>query len=831
MKKLFVVRFFLLVVMLGMVGVKGWGQTDKFFAGDGSLLNSNKWSTSPGGPFTSTFVNSDTANFGIVNGTGGGATITLSGIKATENFTLINPIGTISNKGNGIIKIDVSTGKVLDFSTQAFTGSNTAGYIKNNSGILALTGATYGGGFTVNSGTVVARGVNAMGQGGSLFINGGTIAADGSLSFSNNKFAGGIFINGNLTLGSNISPALSGADLTFGSSVILDNTTTRTITIGGSGTYKFNGIISGSGSNLTVNSTSTGILFLGSANIFSGAFLLNSGTVDLNVDSALGAVASVTVNNGAKLESSSNKLKDIINNAASITLNGNGILNLIGGSETVASLASTSTTSSLFIGDKNSNNKGSFIVGDASNTTFAGIISGTRDTAGAILTKVGSGTLTLTGDNTYTSTLGTTLVSAGTLQLNKNGTLPGSSNISIDGGTLQLSKNQTILNFTMSAGTLTVDAGQKLTIKGTYNVTGGTINNLGTIVFNGGAVTFPGTGVTVNNGTANTLNNLEIASTGIVTLSSSLIVSGSFTLTSGSLAIASNTLSLNGTLSGSGTLIGSPSSNLLVGGSGSSTVNFGQTTDSITNVLNSLTINRPSGSFTLGNKLYLLNVLTSTAGTLNTNDNLVLRSTSIAATARVALVTGFISGNVTVERYISSKRAYRFVTPQVVTNQSIQSAWMEGQHNTTTTSNINTKPGYGTHITGSGGATNGFDQTVTNNASLFTYNENTQKYEMPANTTTSGALISGKGYRLFVRGSRATDLNNNAAAPSETILRAFGTLRIGDVTFNTSSTPQLTSATGPSGYSFVGNPYASPVSWRMLQKATSRSRTIHGIRV
>jgi autotransporter-associated beta strand protein len=78
-----------------------------------------------------------------------------------------------------VIVIDVATGKTLDFSTQVFTSSATAGYIKNGVGVVALAGNTYGGGFTINAGTVVMRGVNGMGGGAtnSLTINGGTIAA------------------------------------------------------------------------------------------------------------------------------------------------------------------------------------------------------------------------------------------------------------------------------------------------------------------------------------------------------------------------------------------------------------------------------------------------------------------------------------------------------------------------------------------------------------------------------------------------------------------------------------------------------------------------------
>ena len=149
------------------------------------------------------------------------------------------------------------------------------------------------------------------------------------------------------------------------------------------------------------------------------------------------------------------------------------------------------------------------------------------------LSGSGNGILALTAANTYT---GLTTVSSNTLQLNKagGGTLPATNDVLINGtGKLKISSNQTIHDFTMTGGTLVIDAGIKLTITGAYNVSGGTINNLGTIKLNGGAISFPGTGVTINNGFAGTMTSLEIASTGNITQTAPFTIDNQLTLTSG----------------------------------------------------------------------------------------------------------------------------------------------------------------------------------------------------------------------------------------------------------------------------------------------------------
>lgn len=164
--------------------------------------------------------------------------------------------------------------------------------------------------------------------------------------------------------------------------------------------------------------------------------------------------------------------------------------------------------------------------------------------------------------------------------------------------------------------------------------------------------------------------------------------------------------------------------------------------------------------------------------------------------------------NVTVERFIPARRAFRFLSPSVTTTGSIKDNWMEGVVNLNTTNRVNPYPGYGTNITGRGATANGFDPTITNNPSLFTFNSTTQKWDSVPNT--NGSLSAGSAYSLMVRGDRSIDMTTNTPAPVNTILRTKGTLFTG--TFS----PAVSPIEG--NYSFIGNPYAAAVNWNALTR-------------
>ena len=245
------------------------------------------------------------------------------------------------------------------------------------------------------------------------------------------------------------------------------------------------------------------------------------------------------------------------------------------------------------------------------------------------------------------------------------------------------------------------------------------------------------------------------------------------------------------------------------------------------NVIRNLTVNN-TANVALQGTLDLTEVLSLSSGSLASNGNLTLKST-YALTARVAPVTSVasvpISGDVTVERFIPAKRAYRLLTAPLTSSTGIRANWMENTNNTTTGVNNNPLPGFGTHITG--GSSGGFDVTVTNSPSMYAFNTGTQQFTSVPNTNV--LYTPGAGYRIIVRGSRSTDLNNNASTPTPTTLRAKGSLVTGTLVLTksggggTAGMPPLSPVLN--AYTLVGNPYASVLDWNTIEK-TDISTTI-----
>ena len=119
------------------------------------------------------------------------------------------------------------------------------------------------------------------------------------------------------------------------------------------------------------------------------------------------------------------------------------------------------------------------------------------------------------------------------------------------------------------------------------------------------------------------------------------------------------------------------------------------------NAVNNLIIsNSSAGGVVLGGALDLYGSLAYSGSgmTLNTNDSLTLKSTALN-TASVGDMTGnTITGNVTVERYISAHKAWRLLSVPTNTTQTTQQAWQEGCG-----ANLDCVAGFGTQITGAGG--------------------------------------------------------------------------------------------------------------------------------
>lgn len=207
-------------------------------------------------------------------------------------------------------------------------------------------------------------------------------------------------------------------------------------------------------------------------------------------------------------------------------------------------------------------------------------------------------------------------------------------------------------------------------------------------------------------------------------------------------------------------------------------------------------------------------------GNITNNGELVFISSATANGELGPVPAGStITGQATVQRYMSANRVYRLVSSAVTTTSSIRDNWQEGVNNPDTGTNLNPNPGFGTHITGSQTGANGFDATGSGNPSLFRLDATQQAFVAVANTDVN-TLTAGDPYLLFVRGDRSIDLNSNASPPTETILRARGVLAVGEVVQD-----NLSTVAGEFGA--IGNPYQSAVNIKDVFGASTNINPNH----
>lgn len=348
-----------------------------------------------------------------------------------------------------------------------------------------------------------------------------------------------------------------------------------------------------------------------------------------------------------------------------------------------------------------------------------------------------------------------------------------------------------------------------ISIAGNFTYTAGTVN-AGT-----STVSFFGTKNINSNGV--TFNNITIghSSTGATsTLTSAMYTAGALTITSGDTLISNNLgMTLEGDVTNAGTFTTGTSAITLAGANNQSLDFRG----SANITLNTLVVNKSGGTATVSDTIIISDLLTSTAGTLNANNRIKLQSTS-SKTAQVGPVSGTLSGNFIVQRFISSSTTpkWRFLAAPVTSGSSasIRSNWQSNMF-----------------ITGSGTGTgpvslanynsNGFDWTLSASASMYTYIEN-QGTDFNGRWTTIGNptstnLAAGTGYRTYVRGDRSTAnrLDGTESTQNAVTLSVTGNLVTGDQTLNTTCS---NGCTLNDGWNLLGNPFAATIDWQAVAR-------------
>ncbi|HQU41361.1 MAG TPA: autotransporter-associated beta strand repeat-containing protein, partial [Pirellulales bacterium] len=206
------------------------------------------------------------------------------------------------------------------------------------------------------------------------------------------------------------------------------------------------------------------------------------------------------------------------------------------------------------------------------------LATGMGGSSSASLTKAGSGTLILTGNNTYS---GGTTISAGTLQVG-NDTATGTlgTGAVVDNAALAFyrSGTATIANAISGTGTLTQSSSGTLILTGSNSYTGTTAISSGTLQVGAGGTTGSlGTGSVTGGYTVlafDRSDNLTVSNALNGNISVVQEGTGILTLTGGNAYTGSTTVNAGGTLQ-----VGSSNANVLPNGAGTGTVVVNGTLD------------------------------------------------------------------------------------------------------------------------------------------------------------------------------------------------------------------------------------------------------------
>jgi len=487
-------------------------------------------------------------NGGTIDNTSAG-TITVGAKPLTINGDFAYTGGSQSlNLGTGATTLGTAAGTSRTITVNANTltiggaianGTTANSIIKAGAGTLTLSGAnTFTGGVTLNAGTLSLGNATALGT-GTLTINGGALDVTGAIANTTNNNAQNW--NANFTFnGTNTLNLGTGAVTMNASRIVTVNASTLTV----------GGAIGDSGNAYGLTKAGAGNLTLTGANTYTGTTTINAGTLSIGNNGTTGnlSASSSIINNGTLTFNRTDTITqgadfgNVISGTGNLIKAASGNLILTGantynGSTTISAgtlqIGNGGNTGSL---DANSAiiNNGTLTFNRTDSLLFANAISGTGS-----LRQSGTGTLVLSGDNSYS---GLTTVASGTLTLSGNNSAASGGVTNSAGGRLNISHVNAL-----GSGTLTLGGSSTLD-----NTSGGALTNAGNnAIFFNTAWTFGGTD-DLNLGTGNVtsdFNNIAITLNGsgkTLTLGGNWTNSGNNTVRYLRVSGAGNTLSMGG---------------------------------------------------------------------------------------------------------------------------------------------------------------------------------------------------------------------------------------------------------------------------------------------
>ena len=342
-----------------------------------------------------------------------------------------------SNNYTGVTTVGGSD-NILNLVHANGLGSTAAGTSVGNGSVLRIQGTNNGGsGIAIGAEALTIIGQGRSGNGGALRSVSGTNTWQGKVTLSGDALigsAGGSFLTLDVASGN----AVESADFNFATE--------------GAGHIQVNDAISLGTGGLT--KAGTGSLILAAANSYSGGTVLSEGVLRLDNGSAAGSGSISQVTNNSTLQ-----------------------INTTGTVANAMSIFDIRTMQTVTLSGNKTLNNATYTVDAGTTTTESGNLSGTGG-----ITKQGTGTLIVTGDNTYT---GAVAVDTGVLNLNSSvgGAAATTSSVSVaSGARLLLSQSEQVndsATVTLSGGTIQRSSGVT-EVFGDLNLNAGSFLDFGT---------------------------------------------------------------------------------------------------------------------------------------------------------------------------------------------------------------------------------------------------------------------------------------------------------------------------------------------------------------
>ncbi|TPQ36250.1 autotransporter [Bradyrhizobium guangdongense] len=344
-----------------------------------------------------------------VDGTWTGATSTewTDGTNWTSTPTVPDGTATFTNTGS----TTVDSNGLVGIGSIVFTAApNAQAYTININDIFVVNGTG-----VANNSTNLQT-VNVF---STMVFSNASSANSGTGGVIYNVNSGAMVFSDTSTVGA--SSIINGGDVEFNNS---SNAGTATIT--NNVVMNFND--TSSASSAVISNAATGTLFFNNSATAATSVISNDGTLTFAGSSTAGS-ATITTNNGG---------------TTSFTGTSSGgtatFVTLTGGTFDISGLTSAGLSVGSIAG------AGSYVLGAKTLTTGSNntstVVDGAISGIGGGLTKVGTGTLVLTGTNTYT---GATTISAGTLAINGFGSIASSSLVTVN-ATLDISGSAVAFN-------------------------------------------------------------------------------------------------------------------------------------------------------------------------------------------------------------------------------------------------------------------------------------------------------------------------------------------------------------------------------------------------